>query len=242
MDFERANKTKGHLAMLLLLVSAIMTVAALARVVGLFTVAADAQTLLAAAAKYGADPNNIDGYLAEANKMAEDLKKKNLFVPPITKQHPVKAVTGIFGDEALINGNWYKAKAKVGDAEILAIEPTRVNIKWEGQEKWFAPIGSSSPQPPEPPAKPPVAKQPPAEVVPKPATQPQQVEAKAPEPPKVEDPFAWLGVNLSDSLKAKLLDQWNRLDDTQKQRMKEQWLAMSDEQKQQAVSMMEQHL
>ena len=229
--------------MLLLIVSAIMTVAAMARVVGLFTATADAQTSLAAAAQYGAEPNNIAAYLAESNKMADDLKKKNLFVPPVKKQHPVKAVAGIVGDEALINGKWYKAGAKVADAEILAIEATRVNIKWEGQEKWFAPIGSASPQPPEPPAKPPVAKQPPAEAAPKPAPQQQNpAEAKSPEPPKDENPFAWLGVTISDSLKEKLLEKWNELDDTQKQQMKEQWLAMSDEQKQQAVSMWEQHL
>jgi len=30
---------------------------------------------------------------------------------------------GIFGDEALINGKWYKAGDKVADAKILAVNP-----------------------------------------------------------------------------------------------------------------------
>ncbi len=243
MDFERSNRTKGRVATLLLLVAALCAAAALARVAGLISTDADAETLLADAARCGVDPNDLHQYLAESGKIAENLKKKNFFVPPVQKQHPVKAVAGILGDEALINGKWYKTGAKLDDAEILAIEPTRVNIKWEGQEKWFAPMGApSTPQPPQPPAKPAVAAPQPAELAPKPAKQPQPVEAKAPKPQKQEDPFGWLGVNLSDSLKAKLLEQWNRLDETQQQRMKDQWLAMSDEQKQQAVSMMEQHL
>jgi hypothetical protein len=239
MDFDRSNRTKGRAATLLLLVSALCAAIAMTKVAGLITADADAETVLTGAARYGVDPNDLHQYLAESNKMADELKKKNLFVPPVKKQHPVKAVNGIFGDEALINGQWHKVGAKVGDAEILAIEPTRVSIKWEGEEKWFAPIGSAST--PQSPPSPPVAKQ----DAPRAATAaaPQKVvEAKPTEPPKAEDPFAWLGVTISDALKTKLLERWNRLDETQKQQMKDQWLAMSDEQKQQAVSGMEQHL
>ena len=50
---------------------------------------------------------------------------------------------GILGHEALINGKWYKVGDSVGEAKIVAIEPTKVRIAWNGQEKEFSPIGSS---------------------------------------------------------------------------------------------------
>jgi hypothetical protein len=74
--------------------------------------------------------------------VAEALKKKNLFVPPPPEQNPVREVLGILGDEALINDKWYKAGDSVGDAKILAIEPTKVRVSWKGQEKEFSPLGS----------------------------------------------------------------------------------------------------
>lgn len=72
--------------------------------------------------------------------IAEQLKRENLFAPPRPRQHPVSSVLGILGNEALIAGKWYKVGEDVGDAKILAIEPTCVRIEWEGREKAFAPI------------------------------------------------------------------------------------------------------
>ena len=73
----------------------------------------------------------------------EGLKKNNLFAPPATKQCPVNEVIGILGNQALINGQWYKVGDTVADAKILAIEPTKVKVVWNGQEKEFTPIGST---------------------------------------------------------------------------------------------------
>ena len=50
---------------------------------------------------------------------------------------------GILGREALIGDKWYKVGDSVGDAKIVAIEPTKVKVVWDGQEKEFSPIGSS---------------------------------------------------------------------------------------------------
>jgi len=80
--------------------------------------------------------------LASGKASAEELKKKNLFVKTPPRQHPVNEVLGILGDEALINGKWCKVGENVGDAKIVAIEPTKVKIAWDGQEKEFTPIGS----------------------------------------------------------------------------------------------------
>jgi hypothetical protein len=47
------------------------------------------------------------------------------------------------GNEALINDKWYKAGDKIGDARIVAVEPTQVKIEWDGSTKYFAPLASA---------------------------------------------------------------------------------------------------
>jgi hypothetical protein len=91
--------------------------------------------------------------LASGKAWADELKKKNLFVKTPPRQHPVSEVLGILGDEALINGKWCKVGDSVGDAKIVAIDPTQVKVAWDGQEKEFSPIGSGGGggQPPERP-------------------------------------------------------------------------------------------
>lgn len=78
--------------------------------------------------------------LAPASSAAQTLKKRNLFVLPAPRQNPVKEVAGILGDEALIGGRWFRAGDRVGDAEVLAVEPTSVRIRWDGREQDFGPI------------------------------------------------------------------------------------------------------
>jgi hypothetical protein len=88
------------------------------------------------------DANDLKESLTQAKTSAEQLKKKNLFVLPASRQNPVGEVVGILGDEALINDKWYKVGDSVGDAKIVAIEPTKVKVVWDGQEKEFSPIGA----------------------------------------------------------------------------------------------------
>lgn len=87
-------------------------------------------------------PVDMGKLLASGKASADELKKKNLFVKTPPRQHPVSEVLGILGDEALINGKWCKVGESVADAKIVAIEPTKVKIAWDGQEKEFTPIGS----------------------------------------------------------------------------------------------------
>jgi hypothetical protein len=81
--------------------------------------------------------------LAQTRACADEIKKKNLFVPAAARQNPVSEVIGILGQEALIGDKWYKVGDSVGEAKIVAIEPTKVKVVWDGQEKEFSPIGSS---------------------------------------------------------------------------------------------------
>ncbi len=130
------------LTRILLGVAMLLGTVAVLKVAGFFVVSSKAR-----AVAFTADPNGTGGngrseQMAWAQTSAEQLKKKNLFIPPAAKQHPIKEVLGILGDEALINDKWYKVGDRVGDAKILAIEPTRIRVAWDGQEKEFAPIGS----------------------------------------------------------------------------------------------------
>lgn len=115
------------------------------RVAGFLASSAEARgvaaKLVADATGSGAAPD-MGKLLAAGRTSAEELKKKSLFVKTPPRQHPISEVLGILGDEALINGKWCKVGESVGDAKIVAIEPTKVKVVWDGQEKEFTPIGS----------------------------------------------------------------------------------------------------
>jgi hypothetical protein len=90
-----------------------------------------------------ADPCQVKAALAQDQGRAEALKKQNLFAPAPPRSHPVGQVSGILGNEVLIQGKWYKVGDKIQDAEIIAIESTLVRILWDGNETEFKPITSS---------------------------------------------------------------------------------------------------
>jgi hypothetical protein len=92
-----------------------------------------------------ADSNEslLEKSLARDKEVAEALKTQNLIAPPPPESNPVREVAGIMGNEAFINGQWRKVGDKIGEAEILAIEPTFVKVTWKGQESMLAPIGSA---------------------------------------------------------------------------------------------------
>jgi hypothetical protein len=71
--------------------------------------------------------------------------KKNLFTPSPSREHPVKDVSGILGNEVFIGGRWYRCHDKIGEATIVYIGPTEVRIERDGKEKTFAPIQGGSP-------------------------------------------------------------------------------------------------
>jgi hypothetical protein len=91
----------------------------------------------------GTGANDLKTVLAQTKASANAIKKSNLFVPGAARQYPVNEVLGILGHEALIGDKWYKVGDSVGEARILAIEPTKVKIVWNGQEKEFSPIGAT---------------------------------------------------------------------------------------------------
>ena len=125
-------------------VAGVSVVLMLVKVVDYFASSAKAQGIVEDVVSQG-EPNEaaVREKLGGLRGIADALKKANLFVPPRPRQHPVSAVLGIMGDEALINDKWYKAGDKIGDARIVAVEPTQVKIEWDGSTKYFAPLASA---------------------------------------------------------------------------------------------------
>ena len=119
----------------------------LVKVTSFFVASARAESVVKRAIEQSrTDPNNIEKQLASSAAITDELKKNNLFAPPPAKQHPVKEVWGIFGDQVLIKDKWYNVGHTVGDAKIVAIGPTSVTIAWDGKEKSFLPIQAKIPE------------------------------------------------------------------------------------------------
>lgn len=125
-------------------VAGVSVVLMLVKVVDYFVSSAKAQGIVEDVVSQG-EPNEavVREKLGGLRGIADALKKRNLFVPPPPRQHPVNAVLGIMGDEALIGDKWYKAGDKIADATIVAVEPTQVKIEWDGNTKYFAPLASA---------------------------------------------------------------------------------------------------
>jgi len=141
MKLDYLKEKKELVSVVLFGVSAVFAVLILVKVTGFFTASARAKNIVKnAVAQNNADAEDMDRYFTKYKMLADELKKNNLFVPPPPKEHPVKEVLGIFGDEVLINDKWYKVGDKVGEAKVVAIGPTQATIEWEGKEKTFAPI------------------------------------------------------------------------------------------------------
>jgi hypothetical protein len=163
MKLDYPKGRDRFVSIILLGVSGFFVVLVSLKVTGFVTTSARAESLVKNAIEQGKpDAEEMEKRLADSKAIVDDLKKKNLFAPPPPKQHPVKEVMGILGNEAIINGKFYKVGDKIGDAKIVAIDATQVRIEWDGKEKVFSPIGavaSSAPGPrrsgrPDMPARP----------------------------------------------------------------------------------------
>jgi uncharacterized membrane protein YgcG len=138
---SKLAEKKDAICVGLLLASGVCVVLLLIKVTGFFVTSARAETLVRrAAVQNKVDVNDTAKHLQKYVAAAEDLKKKNLFAPPEPKRNPISEVVGIIGSEAIINGELHKVGDKIGDAEIVAIEPTRVKVRWDGREHVFAPF------------------------------------------------------------------------------------------------------
>ena len=193
-------------------------------------------TVKNAIARNTIDPKQTENSFVKPKEIADGLKKKNLFMPP--PQCPVTQVTGILGNEALINGRWCKVGDMVQDAKVKSIEPTQIKIEWDGKERIFSPISANVPSaPPSSPQPPPSERR---RKMPANMEKPSANNVAA-APVTGDDPLAWMGVTLSPKARERLLARWNSMSDEQKERWKERWNSMSAERKQRMIDAMEQN-
>jgi hypothetical protein len=142
MKLDYLKEKTESVSVVLLVASAFLAVLTLVKAAGFFAASARAESVVKnAIAQNETDANDMDNS-AKYKALANELKENNLFAPPPPKQHPVKEVWGIFGNEVLIRDRWYKIGAKVGEAKIVAIGPAKVTIAWDGKEKTFPPIAA----------------------------------------------------------------------------------------------------
>ena len=147
MNLDTLKEKKELVSTVLLVISLLSIGLILVKVTGFFVTSARAENAVKDAIKNSKpDAKNVAAQMDKSTKVAEALKKENLFSPPAPKKNPITVVLGILGDEALINGKWYKAGDKVADAKILAVNPTSVETEWDGKKTTFSPIdgGASS--------------------------------------------------------------------------------------------------
>ena len=132
-------------------VAAVLAFGVFVKLTDYFVSSAKAEGLIKRAVEQNKDsqqPTSIEQLCAASKTIADNLKRKNLFaIGTAQKENPVREVTGIFGSEVLISGRWYRLGERVDDAEIVAIEPARVRIKWQGNERTFTPITNETQQP-----------------------------------------------------------------------------------------------
>jgi len=233
MNDNATRDTRQIVALGLLVASVLIAVLVLVKVAGFYLDSAEAQDLAQqAAAQNRGDTKDVAEHVARSKTVADGLKQKNLFAPPLRKEHPVKAVQGILGSDALINGKLYAIGDNIGSAKIVAVGSTTVTIEWEGQTKEFAPIAAATG-----PASARVETPKPAEAE-KPVARTQTAgksPAKAARGPANDDLFSWLGVEIPASLQGKILEKWSELSDDQKAEARKEWGTMSGEQKKQAL-------
>jgi hypothetical protein len=138
---ERLTNKQEMIPTVLLGVSVLCGILILVKVTSFFVASARAESIVKQAVEQSrSDQKNLEKHLADSAEISNELKKNNLFAPPVPKQHPVTEVSGIFGDQVLIKNKWYGVGDSIADARIVAIGPTSVTIVWDGKEKTFLPI------------------------------------------------------------------------------------------------------
>ncbi len=144
MKTDYLRQKKELIPLVLFGALAVLAVLILIKTTSFFAASSRAQNIVKKASEQNnVGANDMDKYFTKYKVLADALKKNNLFAPPPPKQHPVKEVSGILGDEVLIEGKWYKAGDTIGDAKIVAIGPTQATIEWDGVEKVFLPFDAA---------------------------------------------------------------------------------------------------
>ena len=139
------TKTKKKISVFLLVISLLLVAGIVVKGANYMAFSAKVPGLISEAALHSqSDPNETEKYTEKANKLTEELTKKNMFAPPPPKpQNPIKEIN-IIGDSVVIDGNYYKEGAEYKGAKILRIEASQMTYEWEGEKITIGPFGTVS--------------------------------------------------------------------------------------------------
>jgi len=148
MKLEHILKEKKELlSIFLLALSALMAVFILLKITSFFTDSARAQNVVKTALEnISSEAKGVEQIFTKDRNLAASLTRNNIISPPASRENPVKEVRAIFGNQVLINDNWYNEGQTIADAKIVAIEADQVTIEWEGRPTTFRPIDASIPE------------------------------------------------------------------------------------------------
>jgi hypothetical protein len=191
--------------------------------------------------KMGTENTIVD----DSQRMADDLKKNNLFMSAVQSDCPIKEVSGIMGSEVLIKRQWYKVGDRIDGAIILAVEPSYIRIKWEGGEKILAPAEAASEQSWQLQAA--GRKSDALEAGTENQTQRTPTAVAAGQPQTTgeaaqnrEDQLAWLGVELTAEQRQKAELLWSRMSEQVKEMMRQRWSMMPEEERMRTLQQLDQ--
>ena len=216
------EKNKRNLRLVLICVCSALLIGLLcAKLVAFFVASSDTDILIRDAIQATLDSENIDTNDADSQKILDNLKRKNLFMPIEQRDCPIKDVNGIMGNEVLIKGQWYKVGDRVGDAIILEVGASYAKVKWFDSEK----ILELSSELPVQATRQQMAQRTGARFQINQPTRPQQV-AESQQTSQNQDQLAWMGVQLTTEQRQKVEMVWNRMPEQFRSMMQQQWSNM----------------
>ena len=86
------------------------------------------------------DREKIQQYFDDYKTAARQLTRNNMFVPPPDTSEEPGDCTAIFGNEARIGNRWVKTGDRIGAAEVVAVEPTRITLLFEDRRITRSPV------------------------------------------------------------------------------------------------------
>lgn len=140
MNLRNENDRKSLLSLIFLALAVLLAVLTAAEVIIIFQSSdQSAQLSQVTLDQIRPDEQTAKLYLSQYQKAADQLSRQNNFVPPPSAPKPPSGCTAIFGDAAQIGDRWVQVGDNISDAEVLAVEPTRVVLLWQDKEISLAP-------------------------------------------------------------------------------------------------------
>jgi type II secretory pathway component PulC len=129
----------------------------LLKITGFYSVCANTQQVIEQTIA-NFDAPRLDVELKKDREIVDSLSANNVFnAVPVSitaiSQNPITEIRAIVGSSVLINGEWHKAGDSIGNAKIVAVEPTQITVEFEGRQTTYRTVDASIPVTQQAPAR-----------------------------------------------------------------------------------------